>query len=81
MYLKYSPDFIDFKYIYIYIYIYIYGFMGLTPKVQVFLLKYYFLAVLALYREKKSCGQVGPSLCYSQSEVVYAQLQGFFWPN
>ena len=40
MHLKHSPDYIDS--IYIYIYIYIYGFMGLIPKVQVFLLKYHF---------------------------------------
>ena len=29
-----------------------------------------FLAFLALHRERKRCGQVGPSPCYSQSEVV-----------
>ena len=33
MYLKHSPDYIDSKYIW---------FHGLTPKVQVFLLKYHF---------------------------------------
>ena len=45
--------------------------MGLTPFVQMFLLKYNFLAFLALHRERKRCGQVGLSSCYSQSEVVY----------
>ena len=34
MHLKHSPDYIDSTYIY--------GFMGLIPKVQVFLLKYHF---------------------------------------
>ena len=29
-----------------------------------------FLAFLILHRERKRCGQVGPSPCYSQSEVV-----------
>ena len=31
-----------------------------------------FSTFLALYRERKRCGQVGSSPCYSQSEVVYA---------
>ena len=30
-----------------------------------------FLAFLALHRERKRCGQVEPSPCYSQSQVVY----------
>ena len=33
-----------------------------------------FLAFLALHRERKRCGQVGPSPYYSESEVVYAYL-------
>ena len=33
-----------------------------------------FLAFLDLHRERKRCGQVEPSPCYSQSEVVYAYL-------
>ena len=31
-----------------------------------------FLAFLALHRKRKRCGQVEPSPCYFQSEVVYA---------
>ena len=31
-----------------------------------------FYAFLALHKKRKRCGQVGPSPCYSQSEVVYA---------
>ena len=30
-----------------------------------------FLLFLAFHRKSKTCGQVGPSLCYSQSEVLY----------
>ena len=43
-----------------------------------------FLAAFALHRERKRCGQVEHSSCYSQSQVVYTyqyldlSLQGFF---
>ena len=65
MHLKHSPDYIDS------IYIYIYGFMGLIHKVQVFLLNT-ILGIFSFTQERKKCGQVGSSPCYSQSEVVYA---------
>ena len=63
MYLKHSPDYIDSKYIWVY------GFnsLGSSPFAEI-----PSLAFLALHRERKRYGQVGPSLCYSQSEVVYA---------
>ena len=66
MHLKHSPGYIDFKYIWVYRY------NSLGSSVFV---KYHFLAFfafLALHREKKRCGQVGPSPCYSESEAIYA---------
>ena len=37
-----------------------------------------FLIFLALYTKRKRCGQMGPILCYSQSQVV-SECQKF-WP-
>ena len=63
MYLKHSPDYIDSNYIWIH------GsnFFGSNVFAEI-----PFLAFLALHREMKRCGQVGPSPCYSLSKVVYA---------
>ena len=75
MYLEYPPDYIDSKNIWVH---------GSNSLGQVFLLKYYF-GIFTLHRERVRCGQMGPSPCYSQSEVVYVYqvldqlLQGFFW--
>ena len=63
MHLKHSPDCIDSKYIWIH------GSNSISSSVFV---EIQFLAFLALHRERKRCGQVGLSPCYSQSEVVYA---------
>ena len=60
---KHSPDYIDPKYIWVH------GSNSLGSSVFVDIP---FLAFLASYRKRKRCGQVGPSSCYSQSEVVYA---------
>ena len=64
MYFKHSPDYTDSKYIY----------MGswsnaLGSSVFAYIP---FLIFLALHWKRKRCGQVGPSPCYSQSEVAYA---------
>ena len=58
----YTLDFIDSKYIWVH------GFISQGSRVSIEIL---FLAFLALHREKKRCGQVEPSPCYFQSEVVY----------
>ena len=63
MYLKHSPDYIDFKYIWVH------GSSSLGCNVSV---EISFLVLLALHRERKRCVLVGPSLRYSKSEVVYA---------
>ena len=62
-YLKLSPDYIDSKCIWVH------GSSSLGSSVFV---EIPFLAFLALHRLRKRCGQMGPSPCYSQSEVVYA---------
>ena len=62
MYLTHSPDYIDFRYM---------GSWSNSLGSSVFA-EIPFLALLALHRERKRCGQVGPSPCYSQSEFVYA---------
>ena len=61
--LKTSPRYIDSKYMWVH------GSnsLGSSPLAEI-----PFLAFLALHRERKRCGQVGPSPCYFQSEVVYA---------
>ena len=61
MYLKHSPDYIDSKYILVH------GSNSLGSSVFA---RIPFLAILAFCRERKRCGQVGPSPCYYQSEVV-----------
>ena len=63
MYLKDSPDYIDSKYIWVY------GsnYLGSSVFAEI-----PFLAFLALHRERKRYGQVGPCSCYSKNEVVYA---------
>ena len=58
MYLKHSPDYIDSKYIRVH------GSNSLGSGVFT---EIPFLAFLVLHRERKRCGQVGPSPCYSQS--------------
>ena len=65
MYLKHPPDYIDSKYIWVH------RFNSLGSSVFG---EIPFLASLALHRERKRCGQMGTSPCYSQSEVVYAYL-------
>ena len=62
MYSKYSPDYIDSKYIWVH------GSNSLGSGV---LTEISFLTFLAYYRERKTCGQVGPNTCYSQNEVIY----------
>ena len=62
MYLKHSSNYIDSKYIWIHWS----NSLGSSAFVEI-----PFLALIALYRERKKCGQVGPSPYYSQSEVVY----------
>ena len=62
MYLKHSSGYIDSKYICVH------WSNSLGSSVFAEIL---FLALIALRREKKRCGQVGPSPCYSQSEVAY----------
>ena len=62
MHLRHFPDYIDSKYIY----------MGswsdsLGSSVSA---DNPFWAYLALHRKRERCGQVGPSPCYSESEVV-----------
>ena len=63
MYLKHSSNYIDYKYIWVHWF----NSLGSSDfaKIQ-------FLALIALHRERKRCGQVGHSPCYSQSEVVYS---------
>ena len=63
MYLKYSPDYIDSKYIWFH--------WSNSLDLSVFA-KISFLAFLALHRERKRCGQLKPSPCYLQSEDVCA---------
>ena len=63
MYLKHSPDYINSKYIWIH------GSNSLGSSVFD---EIPFLAFLGLHRERRWCGQVGPSPCYSQSEFVHA---------
>ena len=62
MYLKHSPDYIDSKYIWVHVS----NSLGSSVFGEI-----PFLAFLALHRERKRCGQVGPSPCYSLSEVIY----------
>ena len=62
MYLKHSADYIDCKYIWVH------GSNSLDSSVFT---KIPFLSFLALFRERKRCGQVGLKPCYSQSQVVY----------
>ena len=62
LYLNHSPDYIDSKTMSSRV-------NSLGPSVFAVMT---FLAFLALHRERRMCGQVGPSPCYSQSEVVYA---------
>ena len=63
MYSKHSPDYIDSKYIWVHV--------SNSQGSSVFA-EIPFLAFLTLHQERKRCGQVGPSTCYSQSEVIYA---------
>ena len=63
IYLKYSSDYIDYKYIWVH------GSNSIGSSVST---EVPFLAFLALYMKRRRCGQVGPSPCYSQSEFVYA---------
>ena len=78
IYLKHSHDYIGSKYIWVH---------ESNSLGSGFFSEIPFLAFLALHSKRKRCGQVGPSPCYSQSEVIYAYqvlyllLQGFFWPN
>ena len=78
MYLKHSSDYIDSKYIWVHWF----SSLGSSDFAEIPL-----LALIALHRERKRCGQVEHSSCYSQSEVVYSyqvldlQLQWFFWPK
>ena len=65
MYLKHSPDYIDSKYIWVH------GTNSLSSSIFA---EIPFLVFLALHRGRKRYGQVGPSTCYSQSEVIYANL-------
>ena len=60
---KHSPDYIDSKYMWVH------GSNSLGSSVST---EIPFLAFLALQRERKRCGQMEPSPCYSQSEVEYA---------
>ena len=62
-YLKHSPDYIDSKYIWAH--------KSNSFGSSVFA-EIPFLAFLALHRERKRCGQVGTSPCYTQSEIIYA---------
>ena len=63
MYLKQYPDIIDSKYIWVH---------ECISQGSSVIAEISFLAFLALHRKRKRCGQVGPSPCYSQSEVLYA---------
>ena len=63
MYLKHCRDYIDSKYIWVH---------GLNSLGSSVFADIPFLAFLAIHRKRKRCGQVGPSPCYSQSEVVCA---------
>ena len=63
MYLKHSSDYIDSKYIRVHWF----NSLGSSDFAEI-----PFLVLIALHRERKRCGQVGHSLCYSQSEVVYS---------
>ena len=63
IYIKDSTDYVNSKYIWVH------GSNSLGSNVFA---EIPFLAFLALHRERKRCGQVGTSPCYSQSEVVYA---------
>ena len=71
IYLKHSPDFLIHD-IYIYIYIiWIHGSNSLSSSVFAEIL---FLAYLALHRERRMCGQVGPIPRYSESDVYAYQV-------
>ena len=63
MYSKHSPDYIDSKYMWVH------GSNSIGSSVSAGIP---FLAILALHRERKRCGQVRPSPCDYQSEVTYA---------
>ena len=63
MYSKHSPDYISSKCIWVH---------GSNSQGSSVFVEIPFLAFLALHRERKRCNQVGPSTCYSQSEVIYA---------
>ena len=65
MYLKHSSDYIDSKYIWVHWS----NSQGSSVSAEI-----PFLALIALHRERKRCGQVGPSPCYSHSEVVYIYI-------
>ena len=62
-YLKHSTDYIDSKYMWVH------GSNSLGSSVFA---EIPFLAFLALHRERKKCGRVETSPCYTQSEIVYA---------
>ena len=61
--LKHSSDYIDSKYIWVHCF----NSLGSSDFAEI-----PFLALIALHRERKRCGQVGHSPCYSQSEAVYS---------
>ena len=76
LYSKHSLGYIDSKYIWVH------GSNSLGSSTSA---EIPFLSYFSLHRERKRCGLVGPSPCYSQSEVVYAyqvldlMLQRIFW--
>ena len=78
LYSKHSLGYIDSKYIWVH------RSKSLGSSIS---LEIPFLSYVSLHSERKRCGLVGPSPCYSQSEVVYAyqvldlMLQRIFWPN
>ena len=41
------------------------------PEIILIPIIYGFMGLIALHRERKRCGQVGPSPRYSQSQVMY----------
>ena len=61
MYLNYFPDYMDSKYIWVH------GFNSLGSCIFA---EIPFLAFLVLHWERKRCGQVDPSTCYSQSGYI-----------
>ena len=63
MYLKHSSDYIDSKHIWVHWF----NSLGSSVFAEIPV-----LALIILHRERKRSGQVGPSPCYSQSEVVYS---------